>query len=1144
MSIRRSFSTALPYLAILLAAAAAVAGLRYQHERLREQALAYWLRRMNSSADATRFASQSWLDERQQDTRLLARQVASAPSVLQDGGQDAADVRDLSKLITEFASERGYRGVWVLRSNGSIAVASAGADPMVSTVRDAAIDAAHTGVSQIEGPVRTPDDEQLLAVIEPVVVERHGNASKHLGAVVIGIDPYQALFPLVLREQDGIETPRHRLVKHIGDEFVVLTPSRIPVAGPGEIRVPWNRAPESGKLAASGHDTSDSFIGMDGTAIIAAVRHIPATGWGIVRALEQREAYASAEREFRLDALFVSTLFLLGLVLIVAIRRRQRIVRLAAIAESEARYRLLAEHATDLIIRRDLDGNVLYVSPACLQMLGYEQAEFEAENPERYVHPDDVATARAARFGAFRNPLSLPVQYRVRRADGSYAWLETTGQPVSDPLTHELTEIVTVSRDISARRAIEEEGARLAQRNALLLESAAEGIFGLDHDGTIIFINPAAERIVGWKASDLLGTSQHAVMHHSRVNGTANPKEYCGICMTASTGRSYASQDDVFWRANGSSFPVEYQSTPIREGGAVVGAVVTFRDVSARRRANLELVRAKEEAEAANVAKSDFLARMSHELRTPLNAVIGFSNVLRKNKTKNLNAQDLGYLERIGTNGVQLLALINDILDLSKIEAGKVSLDIAAVDVGQLVQDTLAQLGDRGHKEGVAIESIVPASLGSIDTDADKLRQVLINLIGNAVKFTHAGTVTVAVEGDLHSGTPTRIRVSDTGIGIAPDRVNAIFGAFEQADTSTTREYGGTGLGLSISRALCEVLGFRLEVESVLGTGTTFTVELAPLPKAPMFEEPINSYAEIYLGMEPAADEPVDAPLVLVIEDDADARGLLQRHVEDLGYRVAVAASGVEGLRLATALRPQLITLDLMMPGMDGWELLKRLAADADLATIPVIIVSAIAGEMQDSFVGAVDWIDKPVAHARLCDAIRTNIAHREGGVLIVEDDPDARELLMQYVSEEHAGELRVAIDGAAALAMLEHQMPDLILLDLKMPSMDGFTFLETISQNPRLRHLAVIIVTARLLTPEQRIFLASRTIAVLEKGRRSRTISRACSGGCRAPRRSCSRSATTSHSPSGVASTTAPPARSYRTVTRQGWQHTSQSST
>ncbi len=1037
---------------------------------------------MDASADATRYAVQTWLDERQQDDRLLSRQAAKADGLFRAGRPRQSDVSEMSDLITEVSNERSYRGIWVLRTDGSSIVSSHDADSLPATIRTFAAEVARSGKSRTIGPLRTLSGEQLFAVIEPVVVEQHGTTTTTLGSIVLGIDPYESLFPTVLREQDALETARHRLVQRIDDKFVVLTPSRTPKAGPGEIRIPWEQAPKFGRLATAGIDSSGTFIGLGDTPIIAATRHIPETGWGIIRAIDQSEAFAAANREYRLDMLIALPVYLLGVAVAFGLRRRQETTRRLALAESEARYKLLAEHATDLIMRQNLSGHVLYVSPASKQILGYDPPELTAVGPLHFVHPDDEDVARNAHEVVFRNPLSLPVQYRMRRADGGYAWFETTGQPVLDPLRREVIEIVTVSRDISERRAVEEQGRRLAVRNSLLLESAAEGIVGLDKDGTIIFLNPAGERILGWSAAELLGKSQHAFLNHTRSDGTPNPVESCGICMTASTGRGHVSQDDIFWRRDGSSFPVEYQSTPVRESEGVVGTVVTFRDVEARRRANQELVRAKEEAEAANAAKSEFLARMSHELRTPLNSVIGFSNVLRKNKAGNLNSVDLSYLERIGTNGVQLLALINDILDLSKIEAGKLSVELSIVDIGILVEDTLVQLGDRRLKNGVAVRSEVPPSMRTIETDAAKLRQVLINLIGNAVKFTHAGSVTVAVDLDPVSRFPDRIRVTDTGIGIAPERLSAVFAAFEQADTSTTREYGGTGLGLSISRALCELLGFRLEVESAVGVGTTFTIELTPaidparaLPPAatsPVFEQsPVPNMGD------------VDTPLVLVIEDDADARELLRGHVEELGYRVEMAASGMEGLRMAHELRPHLITLDLMMPGMDGWELLKRLAGSPKIAHIPVIIVSSIAGEMQDSFVGAVDWIDKPIAHAELGDAITRNIDRGPGGILIVEDDPDARELLRRYVADEHAGTLRVANDGASALNMLAHHLPDLIMLDLKMPYIDGFAFLETIHADERLRDLPVIVVTAAQLTPEQRTMLLGRTIAVLEKG-------------------------------------------------------------
>ena len=1083
MSIRRSLSAALPYLAIVVVATSALAGLRYQHARLRAEALHYWTHRMEVSADATRTALQSWLGERQQDNRMVARQAAKAYWLFDTARTSIAGTDEIVNIVTELADERGYNGVWLIRNNGSVVIASNSAEPLPRDVRLAATEVAGSGKSRTIGPLRTDAGDQIFALIEPIVDARAPGANRNIGAVVLGIDPYMSLFPIVLRDLDGVETARHRLVQRVGDEFVVITPSRVPRAGPGEIRIPWALAPLSSRLAAEGADPSGAFIDLGGTPIISAARHIPETGWGIVRALNTSEAYDAVEREFWLEALFVSTLVLVGVAVAFGIQHRQRNLRRIAVAESEARYRLLAVHATDIIMRQNTAGEVQYVSPACRQLLGYEPSELAAVSPLHFVHPDDEGIARNAHELEFRRPHALPVQYRLRRADGSYAWFETTGQPVIDPASRRLLEIITVSRDISARRAVEEQGKRLALRNALLLESAAEGIVGLDGDGAVIFLNPAGERMLGWSAAELLGKSQHEIMHHTRADGTPHSRVNCGICVTSNAGVGHASADDVFWRRDGTSFPVEYQSTPVRESESVVGTVVTFRDVGARRLANRELVRAKEEAEAANAAKSEFLARMSHELRTPLNSVIGFSNVLRKNKAGNLQSLDLSYLERIGSNGVQLLALINDILDLSKIEAGKVTLDLAPVEIGALVHDTLVQLGDRRIKSGVSVDAVVPSAMPTIETDPAKLRQVLINLLGNAVKFTHAGTVTVRVDVDAATGLPARIRVSDTGIGIAPDRLSAVFAAFEQADTSTTREYGGTGLGLSISRALCQLLGFRLEVESVLGEGSTFTIELSPssVPAlaSPTGPVPLADHAHPVFAPVGAAD----APLVLVIEDDADARELLRAHIAELGYRVAMAASGADGLLAAEHLRPNLITLDLMMPGMDGWELLKCLAAKSELARIPVIIVSSIAGEMRDSFVGAVDWIDKPIAHAMLCDAITRNIDRKPGGVLIVEDDPDARELLKRWVSDDHPGHPRVATNGASALAMLEHHLPDLVVLDLKMPDVDGFAFLESIRCDPRLANLPVIVVTAAQLSIEQRHLLAERTIAVLEKG-------------------------------------------------------------
>jgi signal transduction histidine kinase/CheY-like chemotaxis protein len=487
-------------------------------------------------------------------------------------------------------------------------------------------------------------------------------------------------------------------------------------------------------------------------------------------------------------------------------------------------------------------------------------------------------------------------------------------------------------------------------------------------------------------------------------------------------------------------------------------------------------------AESANRAKSQFLANMSHELRTPLNSVIGFANILLKNKAGNLRPEDLTFLDRILANGKHLLGLINQILDLAKVEARKVEVVKTSVALDRLVPDLLGQFESQVRGKPLKLQADLPRPMARLETDEGKLRQVLINLVGNAIKFTDRGSVTVRVAVDEATRQPVRIEVADTGIGIPPDRQAAVFEAFQQADASTTRRYGGTGLGLTICKALCELLGYRLELRSGVGQGSTFSLFL-PAPAVPVPAGP-PSPAEVPPPVPaPLVPAPPSAPaarekLVLVIDDEADSRLLLTRLVEECGCRVVAVDSGDLALKMARELRPDLITLDLLMPRLDGWGVLKQLKDDPELRQIPVVVVSVVAAEHRGTVFGAVEVLPKPVAREDLLRVLQTRPRAR---LLLVEDNADDRRLVSAHLADRGV-ELRTAANGRLALEELQRFSPDVILLDLMMPEMDGLSFLDALRKDPRHWQVPVYVVTAKELTAAEQQRLARQTQAVLKK--------------------------------------------------------------
>jgi two-component system, NtrC family, sensor kinase len=519
--------------------------------------------------------------------------------------------------------------------------------------------------------------------------------------------------------------------------------------------------------------------------------------------------------------------------------------------------------------------------------------------------------------------------------------------------------------------------------------------------------------------------------------------------------------------------------TPGEFAPEVIELLKTFATQSALAIQNARLFREIEaksqELEVVSRHKSEFLASMSHELRTPLNAIIGYSEMLQE------EVQDLGQealipdLGKINAAGKHLLELINAVLDLSKIEAGRMELFLETFPVRPLVEDIASVVQLLAEKNGNRLEVRCAPDVGEMRADLTKVRQTLFNLLSNASKFTERGTITLeAAREPGADGAWNVFRVSDTGIGMTPEQIGRLFQEFSQADVSTSRRYGGTGLGLALSRRLCRLMGGDVTVASELGRGSTFTVRL-PSDVSAIHERDGSTG----MAVEPAPEATDAATTVLVIDDDPVIRDLMQRFLGRDGFRVVTASGGEEGLRRARELRPDAITLDVMMPGMDGWAMLAALKADAELAPIPVIMLTIVDDRNLGYALGAADYLTKPIDRDRLLAVLARH--RRDRPVLVVEDEADTRELLRRLLEREGFAVVE-AETGRVALDRVRAQPPGLILLDLMMPEMDGFEFLAELRQTGG-RGIPVVVVTAKDLTPADHERLNGQVQRILQKG-------------------------------------------------------------
>jgi len=486
--------------------------------------------------------------------------------------------------------------------------------------------------------------------------------------------------------------------------------------------------------------------------------------------------------------------------------------------------------------------------------------------------------------------------------------------------------------------------------------------------------------------------------------------------------------------------------------------------------------------EVASQHKSQFLANMSHELRTPLNAIIGLTEMMTEHSARFGTEKALEPLRRVLRAGRHLLMLINDILDLSKIEAGKLELNIESVPIAPMIEEVSGTSRPLAEQNGNRLVVECPADVGALQADPVRLRQTLLNLLSNACKFTKQGDVRLSVKRMKDDGKPwLEFSVADSGIGMTPEQMEKLFQEFTQADSTTSRQFGGTGLGLAITRRLCRMMGGDVTVTSELGKGSTFTIRLPA--EGAQADMPAAQPAAPARAVVAAARKGANGKTIMVVDDDATARELISRYLLDAGFEVAPAASGVEALKMARELKPVAITLDVIMPELDGWTVLSALKGDPDLASIPVVMVT-ITDEKQRAFaLGATGYLLKPIDRTKLLSLLAPWRAPAgPTRVLVVEDDLDQLHAIGMALSQPN-WQVVEATNGRIALDKVREAVPDVIILDLMMPEMDGFEFMANLQANGDWQHIPVFVVTALDLNERDRGRLNIGMEKILRKG-------------------------------------------------------------